>query len=113
MPRAKAPPAKKKAAPKKAQKKVAKAVKKVAPKVAVKKAARATLTYFQVHGKNEPIVMLLHQAGVDYDFERISREQFHEMKASGALPAGQVPLWRGTDGALKNQSNAILRMLGR
>ena len=50
---------------------------------------------------------------MDYDFERIGREQFHEMKASGALPAGQVPLWRGTDGTLKNQSNAILRMLGR
>ena len=60
MPRAKASPAKKKAAPKRAPKKVTKAVRKVAPKVKAKKAAKVTLTYFQLHGKNEPIVMLLH-----------------------------------------------------
>ena len=57
--------------------------------------------------------MLLHKAGVDYENKVISFEEFGKIKASGILPAGQVPIWTDECGNQLNQSNAILRMLGR
>ena len=69
--------------------------------------------YFGIHGKAEPIRMLLHQAGVDYEDRRLERDEFAAMKESGELPAGQVPLYIEKSGRNINQANAILRFLGR
>uniref|UniRef100_A0A7S3MRB2 GST N-terminal domain-containing protein n=1 Tax=Favella ehrenbergii TaxID=182087 RepID=A0A7S3MRB2_9SPIT len=74
---------------------------------------KPTLTYFPVHAKADPIRMLLHKAGVDYTNELISFADFGALKASGALPAGQVPLWKTVDGKMLNQAYAIIRLLGR
>ena len=76
-------------------------------------AAVPKLTYFAVHGKCEAIRMLLHKAGVQFEDVHITIEQLTEMRESGALPAGcQVPFFE-YQGRTLNQSNAILRMLGR
>ena len=76
-------------------------------------AAVPKLTYFPVHAKGEAIRMLLHKAGVQFEDVHISREQLAEMRESGALPAGgQVPIFEH-QGRTLNQSNAILRLLGR
>ena len=74
--------------------------------------SKPTLTYFHLHGKNEPIRMLLAKAGVDYNDVRINFEQFAEIKATGKFPVDQVPIWE-ENGRLMNQSYAILRYLGR
>ena len=56
--------------------------------------------------------MLLHKANVQFIDNQLTFEQFGELKASGALPSGQVPLFE-YQGRELNQSNAILRLLGR
>ena len=70
------------------------------------------LTYFSLHAKGEPIRMLLHKAGVQFEDNRLTFEQFGELKTSGVLPNGQVPIFE-YQGRILTQSNAILRLLGR
>jgi len=82
-------------------------------KITIKHTAVPKLTYLPVHGKCEAIRMLLHKAGVQFEDVQVSIEQIAEMKESGALPAGvQVPIFEH-QGRILNQSNAILRLLGR
>ena len=69
--------------------------------------------FYEIHGKVEPIRMLLHQAGVDYDFKSFSFPAFAVWKQLGMSKSGQVPLYVDENGKYCNQSNAILRKLGR
>ena len=60
-------------------KKAPKVIKKTAPKTTKAKKATATtckptLTYFAVHGKVEPIRMLLSMAGVDFTDKTVDRD---------------------------------------
>lgn len=82
-------------------------------------ANKPSLTYFSSRGLAEPIRVILAEAGVDYDevgLGAYSREPypqpFVDLKASGVLPFGVVPLWK-EDGLLITQSQAIIRHLGR
>ena len=79
----------------------------------VEEVEKPTLTYFKLHAKADPIRMLLAKAGVDYVDRQLTFEEFAPLKASGALPAGQVPLWQVPGKPLMNQAWAILRHLGR
>ena len=69
------------------------------------------LTYFNLYARAEAIRMLLSHSKTDYEDKRISFEEFGPMKASGALPNGQVPVFE-MDGQMLNQSVPILRLLG-
>jgi len=69
------------------------------------------LLYFDVGGRSEGIRAMLAHAGHQYDDDRKSFEEFGELKASGALPLGSMPVWE-EDGVQICQSGAILRMLG-
>ena len=67
------------------------------------------LIYFDIPGKAEAIRLCAAVAGVPLEDVRITREAFAEMKASGALPYGQVPALDLGDGKILAQSSAILR----
>ncbi len=69
------------------------------------------LTYFDIYGRGEAIRLLLAHAKVDYEDNVITREQLADLKASGALEFGQVPLLE-RDGLKLVQSWSILRYLG-
>ena len=69
------------------------------------------LLYFDVYGKAEPIRIMLHHAKFAFEDVRLTSEQFQAKKASGELPAGQLPVWVSDDGKVYNQSHAILRAL--
>jgi glutathione S-transferase len=70
------------------------------------------ITYFNIHGKAEPIRMLLKHAKIPFIDHRITKEEFSKLKSEGVLPAGQVPVMTDQDGRIYNQSGAILRSLG-
>ena len=55
------------------------------------------LFYFDLYGRGEPIRMLLTHAKVDFVDNRISNEEFAQMREDGRLPSGQVPLWQDGD----------------
>ena len=76
-------------------------------------AGKPTLTYFQIHAKGDFIRMALAKAGVDYNDQQLSFEEFGAMKAAGRFPAGSVPIWTTADGTIYNQCWAILKMIGR
>ena len=44
---------------------------------------KPTLTYFHLHAKVDSIRMLLHKAGVDYNDERLTREEFEQRRDAG------------------------------
>mmetsp|Transcript_23026 Transcript_23026/g.30612 ORF Transcript_23026/g.30612 Transcript_23026/m.30612 type:complete len:170 (-) Transcript_23026:216-725(-) len=67
------------------------------------------LTYFDVGARGECIRALCFLANHDYEDNRITPEQFEELKAD--LPLGALPIWE-EDGMTICQSNAILRALG-
>ena len=68
-------------------------------------------TYFDFPGgRGEPIRMVLSIAGIQYEDERISFEQFGEMRSN--LPLKAVPVME-TDGVTYTQTNAMLRYAGR
>ena len=69
------------------------------------------LTYFDMNGRAEAIRNLLCHANFDYDDNRLSFDQFGDMKAAEHFPLGCVPIWE-EDGFKMVQSSAILRMLG-
>jgi len=76
------------------------------------------LTYFDFGGKAESIRVALSVMGIPFeDFRFKDREQFLQMKASGQLNFGQVPMlevWTG-DGKhhVLNQSVAMMRFVGK
>ena len=57
--------------------------------------------------------MLLDKAGVQYEDVRLTQEQFAEMKSSGTLESGQVPMLELDDGSKLFQTDAVLFYLAR
>jgi glutathione S-transferase len=70
------------------------------------------LTYFGIGGRAEAIRMCLFLGGVKFEDIRISQEEFGALKASGKLPAGQVPVIQAGNMTM-TQSNAMLRYFGK
>ncbi|DBA02482.1 TPA: hypothetical protein N0F65_010954 [Lagenidium giganteum] len=68
------------------------------------------LTYFSAIGRAEAIRLALHIGGIPFVDERVSHEQFAEMKSS--LPFGQLPVLE-VDGEVMAQSQGMLRYAGR
>ncbi|WP_437932500.1 glutathione S-transferase [Sorangium sp. So ce291] len=78
------------------------------------------LTYFTGRGRAEKIRLLLAEAGVDYEEVDVGPwhltdkpPQFLDLKASGKLAFGKLPLWEEPGGARVVQSGAILRHIAR
>jgi glutathione S-transferase len=69
------------------------------------------LSYFDFSGgRGEPIRILFHAAGIKFDDDRLSFEQFGQMRKG--TPFDSVPvLW--IDNVTVTQSNAIMRYLGK
>ena len=80
--------------------------------IIIEKADMPTLYYFDLHGRGEPIRMLLTHAKVEFEDKRITNEEFAELRENGTLPSGQVPLWED-EGRFVNQTAAIMRLLGK
>ncbi|XP_071455241.1 glutathione S-transferase-like [Hetaerina americana] len=68
------------------------------------------LTYFDVRGRGEAIRFILHQAGVEFEDNRISKDQWGTIKPT--TPFGKVPILE-EDGKQVTQSLAIERYLAR
>jgi glutathione S-transferase len=73
---------------------------------------KPTLVYFAGRGRAEVIRLVLAEAGVEYDEQLVTMENFPAMKKSGELPFGAVPAWREGDFTLA-QSSAIANYLAR
>ncbi len=72
------------------------------------------LYYFDfIWGRGDPIRMLLEHAKVEYENVTLKVEQFIELKGSGKLEFGQMPMLETADGRHLVQSWALLRYLGR
>ncbi|KAJ7389531.1 hypothetical protein OS493_030916 [Desmophyllum pertusum] len=69
---------------------------------------RYVLTYFNVRGRAEPIRLLFHVAGVEFEDKRLTSEEWAVMKTSGKAPFGQLPLLE-VDGTVLAQSFSIMR----
>ena len=69
------------------------------------------LYYFEVDGRAGGIRAMLAHANVNFIDARQSFPDFNQLKASGFLPLGSMPVWE-EDGFKMCQSSAILRMLG-
>lgn len=70
------------------------------------------LYYFDIYGRAEFIRMLLHHTKVEFEDIRINGEKLQELKDSGVLEFGQVPLLEH-DGKQLVQTWSILRYLGK
>lgn len=68
------------------------------------------LTYFPIKARGEPIRLALSIAGLDFEDERLTKEQFVAIKET--LPFKQLPVLT-VDGRTYAQSNAILRYIGK
>ena len=67
------------------------------------------LVYFDLHGRAAAIRMLLAHAEVEFEDERVSFEQWGELKAAGKYKG--LPVWEENDKCF-NESKALLRFLG-
>lgn len=70
------------------------------------------LTYFDAPGRAEPIRIALHIAGLSFEDHRVKFPEFMELKQSGALPLGALPVLE-VDGLVVPQTAAILRYVAR
>eukprot|EP01091_Cochliopodium_minus_P018090 TRINITY_DN7253_c0_g1_i2.p1 TRINITY_DN7253_c0_g1~~TRINITY_DN7253_c0_g1_i2.p1 ORF type:complete len:120 (-),score=32.98 TRINITY_DN7253_c0_g1_i2:629-988(-) len=73
--------------------------------------SKLKLTYFNSPGRAEGIRIALFMGGVEFEDERISKEEFVNRKQS--LPYLAVPVLTLEDGEVIAQSKAILRYVGR
>ena len=73
---------------------------------------KPTLYYFNLYGRAEMIRMALHKAGVEFEDKRVSGDSWKELKESGKLEFGQVPMLELADGTQLVQSGAILNYIG-
>ena len=71
------------------------------------------LYYFDIYGRAESCRMLLHHAKVEYENVLVNGDSMEDLKGSGKLEFGQVPMLETEDGKHLCQSWAILRFLGR
>mmetsp|Transcript_24817 Transcript_24817/g.36725 ORF Transcript_24817/g.36725 Transcript_24817/m.36725 type:complete len:224 (+) Transcript_24817:84-755(+) len=80
----------------------------------VENAPKLKLYYFNIKGKGEPIRLLCAYAGLELDDFRFSSYQnFADLKESGKLVFGQVPMLEVDGKHQLIQSGAILRYLGK
>eukprot|EP00695_Tsukubamonas_globosa_P002233 TRINITY_DN3340_c0_g1_i1.p2 TRINITY_DN3340_c0_g1~~TRINITY_DN3340_c0_g1_i1.p2 ORF type:complete len:229 (-),score=128.73 TRINITY_DN3340_c0_g1_i1:157-771(-) len=70
------------------------------------------LVYFNGKGRAELARLVFAAAGVQYEDQRITREELPEIKASGNLPFGQLPVLV-VDGVYIAQSIAIARYIAK
>jgi glutathione S-transferase len=71
------------------------------------------LHYFDIYGRAESIRFLLSHAKIKYENVLINNDTLKDLKASGNLEFGQLPMLETEDGKHLCQSWAILRFLGR
>lgn len=69
------------------------------------------LVYFDMGGRAEAIRLTLHSAGIEFEDERINKEEL--MKRKPDLPFGQLPIMHIGDQVVGSQSGALLRYAGR
>lgn len=69
-------------------------------------------TYLDIPGKGEAIRLALYVGGLEFEDRRVSYAQIAEMRQSGELPFGQVPMLEIDDKPFF-QSEALLRWVGR
>jgi glutathione S-transferase len=69
------------------------------------------LTYFNLGALAEPLRWAFKVAEVDFEDERIEREDWPALKKSGRFPTENLPLLE-IDGEVYTQSSALLRYLG-
>ena len=72
--------------------------------------SKIKLTYFNSKGRAETTRLILAQAGVAYEDNRVEKEDWPALKAS--LPLGQLPILE-VDGKTIGQSMAIARFCAR
>ena len=70
------------------------------------------LTYFAMKGMGEVMRLAMVLGDIDFEDRRIEFEKFDELKETGLLPFGQMPVLE-VDGKVYSQSLAILRYLGK
>jgi glutathione S-transferase len=70
------------------------------------------LTYFDSPGRAEPVRVALRLAGAPFEDHRVNFAGFMELKQSGALPLGSVPVLE-VDGFTMTQTAAMLRFAAR
>jgi glutathione S-transferase len=70
--------------------------------------AEITLHYFPIYGRAEPVRMLLHYHGVQFNDHHVQLQDWPGLKTSGFSEFGQLPLLE-IDGRRLVQSKAILR----
>ncbi len=66
------------------------------------------LTYFDAPGRAEPVRIALFVAGLSFEDRRLKFPEFMELKQSGALPLGSLPVLE-VDGRTFAQTAAMLR----
>ncbi|PRP88089.1 glutathione s-transferase [Planoprotostelium fungivorum] len=72
---------------------------------------KPTLTYFNSRGRAEVARLVLTEAGIEWNDDRV--DKIDDLKASGKLAFNQVPLLTYPDGFTLVQSTAIVRHLAR
>ncbi|PRP89276.1 hypothetical protein PROFUN_02150 [Planoprotostelium fungivorum] len=72
---------------------------------------KPTLTYFARRGLGEMPRLILVESGIEWTDNRV--DTIDDLKASGKLPYGQVPLLEYPDGFSISQSGAIVRHIAR
>jgi len=70
------------------------------------------LTYFQLYGRGEACRMALEHGKVNWEDNAVTGEAWTAFKASGKCANGQLPVLE-VDGKYLNQSEAIIRFIGR
>jgi glutathione S-transferase len=71
-----------------------------------------SLTYFDSPGRAEPVRLALRLGGLPFTDKRLNFQQFGELRSSGALPLGSVPLLE-IDGVTYVQTAAMLRYVAK
>lgn len=72
-----------------------------------------TLTYFPIRARVELSRLILEYSGTEYHFNAVHGPSFVEIKTSGKLPFGQLPLYEEDNGFSIAQSNTIARYLAK
>jgi len=74
------------------------------------------LVYFAVRARAEAAQMMLHYAGIPYEYVNCNQafgKSFKEAKESGVLPLGTLPVLEINSGTLLGQSGAINRYIAK
>eukprot|EP00276_Gloeochaete_wittrockiana_P007175 CAMPEP_0184653682 /NCGR_PEP_ID=MMETSP0308-20130426/11408_1 /TAXON_ID=38269 /ORGANISM="Gloeochaete witrockiana, Strain SAG 46.84" /LENGTH=160 /DNA_ID=CAMNT_0027089283 /DNA_START=72 /DNA_END=551 /DNA_ORIENTATION=- len=70
------------------------------------------LTYLDGRGRAEAIRLILNECDLEFEDKRITRDEYVQMKRTGLLPFGQLPII-DFDGFQLVQSKAIIRYIAR